>query len=119
MTIPNGVTKLENWMFSGSGVRYINLPNSITEIEYCAMQYCQNLTEITIPSGVTKMGDAVIRNCNNLEKITILATTPPTLGNSNFTNTNNCPIYVPSESVEAYKAASKWSTFADRIQAIS
>ena len=118
LTIPNGVTKLENWMFSGSGVRYINLPDSITYIEYCSMQYCYNLTEITIPSGVTKIENASIRSCNSIEKITILATTPPTLGKSNFTNTNNCPIYVPAQSVEAYKAASGWSTFTDRIQAI-
>jgi hypothetical protein len=41
------------------------------------------------------------------------------LGNSNaFDNTNNCPIYVPSASVEAYKAATNWSSLSSRIQAI-
>jgi len=43
---------------------------------------------------------------------------PPTLGSSTFDDTNNCPIYVPSGSVNAYKSASGWSTYADRIQAI-
>jgi len=33
-------------------------------------------------------------------------------------NTNNCPIYVPSASVNAYKTATNWSTYASRIQAI-
>ena len=32
-----------------------------------------------------------------------------------FQDTNNCPIYVPNESVEAYKAAPGWSDYADRI----
>jgi len=32
-----------------------------------------------------------------------------------FNGTNNCPIYTPSASVEAYKTASEWSTLADRI----
>jgi hypothetical protein len=40
------------------------------------------------------------------------------LGNNAFYNTNNCPIYVPSASVNAYKSASGWSTYASRIQAI-
>ncbi len=34
-----------------------------------------------------------------------------------FISTNNCPIYVPAGSVEAYKAAQYWSDYADRIQA--
>jgi len=40
------------------------------------------------------------------------------LGASAFNDTNNCPIYVPSESVEAYKSASGWSNYASRIQPI-
>jgi len=55
-------------------------------------------------------------NCSGLTGMTINATTPPTLGNSVFANTN-FPIYVPAGSVEAYKTA--WSEYADRIQAIS
>jgi hypothetical protein len=35
-----------------------------------------------------------------------------------FNYTNNCPIYVPSASVETYKSASGWSGYASRIQAI-
>jgi hypothetical protein len=44
------------------------------------------------------------------------ATTPPSLGSNVFGNTNNCPIYVPSGSVNAYKTASKWNSYADRIR---
>lgn len=32
--------------------------------------------------------------------------------------TNNCPIFVPSESVDSYKVAEYWNRYADRIQAI-
>jgi len=35
-----------------------------------------------------------------------------------FNSTNDCPIYVPSESVEVYKAADNWSSLSSRIQAI-
>ena len=60
----------------------------------------------------------VFYNCTSLTSVTIEATTPPTLGNNVFYNTNECPIYVPSESVEIYKAANGWSNYASRIQAI-
>ena len=45
-------------------------------------------------------------------------TTPPTLSSNALDYTNNCPIYVPSASVNAYKSANNWSTYASRIQAI-
>ncbi len=53
-----------------------------------------------------------------MSSITCNATTPPALGTDVFANTNNCPIYVPAASVETYKAASGWSGYASRIQAI-
>jgi hypothetical protein len=57
--------------------------------------------------------------CSGLTSIIVNATTPPKLSNSNaFNNTNDCPIYVPSGSVNTYKSASGWSTYASRIQAI-
>jgi len=40
------------------------------------------------------------------------------LGSFAFYNTNNCPIYVQADSVDAYKAATNWKTYASRIQAI-
>ena len=49
----------------------------------------------------------------------IYATTPPALANSNaFTANNINKIYVPAASVNAYKTASNWSTFASYIEAI-
>ena len=43
---------------------------------------------------------------------------PPSLGLNAFLNTDNCIIYVPAESVAAYKSAEGWSEYADRIQAL-
>jgi len=40
------------------------------------------------------------------------------LGNNAFYATNNCPIYVPAASVNAYKTATNWKSYASRIQAI-
>ena len=72
---------------------------------------------ITLPSTIETIPDETI--CfTNYTSLTFLSTTPPTIGQRVFNSTNNCPIYVPAESVEAYKAASGWSSYASQIQAI-
>ena len=119
-TIGSGITSITNNTFAGcSSLKTIDIPNGITSIGGSAFQLCTSLTSVTIGSGVTSIGQQAFNGCRKLTSITIYAATPPTLENANaFNNTNNCPIYVPSESVDTYKAANIWSTHASRIQAI-
>jgi len=102
------------------GCKNTVIPNSVTSIGNSAFYHCKSLTSITIPNSVTSIGNYAFYYCSSLTSITCNATTPPTLSSTSaFSNTNNCPIYVPSGSVNAYKAATNWSSFASRIQAIS
>ena len=119
VTIPDGVTKIDNNAFDTcSGLTSVTIPDSVTDIRGNAFQNCSGLTTITIPDSVTSIGDSAFRKCKGLTSITVNAITPPTMGVQVFNNTNDCPIYVPSASVNAYKAAGGWSTYASRIQAI-
>lgn len=70
-----------------------------------------------IPSAVTSIGQLAFYNGDYNLKYYCYPTTPPTLGSQAFQRTP-LAIYVPAESVEAYKAASGWSTYANVIQAI-
>lgn len=86
---------------------------------------CDSLKKIIIPSGTTGIYGTSIWYCNSLQSITILKENGvlPFMGSSTsssgvFQNTNNCPIYVPSNLVNSYKSANGWSTVASRIQAI-
>ena len=85
---------------------------------------CDSLKKITIPSGTTGIYRTSIWYCNSLQSITILKPDGvlPFMDSSSsgtvFENTNNCPIYVPSNLVNSYKSANGWSTVASRIQAI-
>ena len=97
----------------------VNWPSGIESIDNNSFYGCSGLASVTIPNSVTSIGDSAFYGCSGLASITIEATAPPTLSDVNvFSDTNNCPIYVPTESVDAYKAATNWSNFANRIQAI-
>ena len=115
VTIPDSVTNIGYYAFYGcTSLGSITIPDSVTSIGIRAFTICTSLTSLTIPDSVTSIGNSAFLNCTGLTSITVEATTPPTLGSNVFAGTNNCPIYVPEESVDAYKAA--WRKYADRIQ---
>ena len=93
--------------------------DDVVEIDGMAFYECPNLTSVKIGSGITYIGSEAFRLNDSLESVIIEATTPPTLGSSAFASyTNNYPIYVPAASVQTYKTATGWSTYATRIFAI-
>ena len=118
-TIGSGVTSIGDGAFYFCrSLTSINIPSGVTSIDGYAFEFCYSLTSVVIPSGVTSIGNDVFWGCTGLSSVTVLATTPPALGTDSFGNTNDCPIYVPSQSVSAYKSATNWSTYASRIRAI-
>ena len=113
--ILDGVTSIGNFAFNQCiRLTYVGIPNSVTGIGNSAFALCSRLTSITIPNSVTGIGNSAFSHCSGLTSVTIEAETPPALGNGAFTNTNNCPIYVPCGSVESYKSA--WPDYASRIK---
>ena len=117
--IPDGTTKIGSYAFyTYERLTDITIPSTVTSIGAYAFYSCKVLNSVTIPNSVTTIGYYAFCKCPFLESITIKATTPPKLYSGAFDNTNNCPIYVPAASVDAYKTATNWSTYADRIQAI-
>lgn len=114
-TLPQGVTSIGSGAFQDAGVDEIILNEGLVEIGSCAFISCDALTSITIPSSVKSIDNHAFNSCRSLTKITVNIQTPFAIGVSAFTDTNNCPIYVPNESVEAYKTTEGWSDYADRI----
>ena len=97
----------------------VSIPEGVTWIGFWAFSECPNLSNIIIPSTVTSIDDQAFLDCPGLTSITVLATDPPEdVSERTFENTNNCPIYVPAESLAAYKDAEGWSNYASRIHII-
>lgn len=104
----------------GSGATEYTIPDSVTSIGDYAFGFCDKLTTVTIPDGVTSIGDWAFCDCHNLASVYCKPTTPPSAIYSElweaFDNiAEGAKIYVPTESVEAYKAADGWSDYAALI----
>ena len=137
-TIPSNVTNIGNRAFYDcDGLTSVTIPNSVTNIESFAFAYCSSLTSITIPDGVTRLAGAVFNGCSGLKSVTIpngvtyidlrvfdgctsltniycYAPNPPVVRDTTaFRNVSKstCILYVPTESVEAYRAADVWKEF--------
>lgn len=102
VTLSSGVTNIYRYSFSGcSNLQNINLDN-VSYYGLSAFQGCTSISSLTFTSAVSHIGSNAFRDCSGLTSITFEGTTPPTVDAYAFENTNNCPIYVPYDSLSAY-----------------
>lgn len=114
MRISNSVTEIPLWAFGGcSNLTSVTIPNSVTTIEERAFYCCSRLTYVTIGKSVTTIKDDAFVGCNLLSEIIGKPQTPPTISVYAFDSgtKNTCKLYVPKESIEAYKADAEWGKF--------
>ena len=119
MVMSNQITQFStNGVQNCYSLKFINLPSSLTHIQNNVFSNCHTLSSITIPSGVTTIDSNAFSNCYGMAEYHFKPTTPPTLTASTvFTAIpSDCIIYVPAESLEAYKTAQYWSTHASKMR---
>ncbi len=89
VTIPNSVTSIGRYSFSGTG-----------------------LTSVTIPKSVTTIGDYAFSGCNSLQQIYTARFNPIVISNYTFDQVPYyCALYVPRGSEQLYENSVGWSDF--------
>lgn len=121
ITIPDSVTSIRNGAFQDcSNLTSITIPDSVTSIDYAAFSHCISLTSITIPNSIKNIDNNSFSNCSTNTELggtyTILATTPPKIQSGTFKNAKINKIIVPKGRLAAYKSATNWSAYADKIE---
>ena len=118
LVIPDDITEIKSYTFTGSNLTSVTIHDSVTTIGNTAFNCCSSLTSVTIPDSVTTIGDYAFNNCSSLTSLYCKATTPPAAGGySMFSyNASGRKIYVPMKSVEAYRSADGWSDYASYIE---
>ncbi len=123
LVIPNSVTSIGDSAFSSweANNQPLVIPDSVTSIGYGAFRnWTSNNQPLVIPNSVTSIDEYAFLNWSLVPYVELQAITPPTLVTIyTFGGQNNAPIYVPDESVDAYKTATNWVDLADRIFPIS
>ena len=115
IVIPAGVTSMGSWAFSEcSNLASVVIPEGVTSIGSWAFYNCSNLTSVTIPANVKSIGKLAF-GYSGLTELIVQAVVPPVVEYdylSTFSGVDEpIPVYVPAESIEAYRAAEGWNEF--------
>lgn len=103
--------------FAPANINEYSVSEGVVKLRDYVMSY-DNLTSVTLPSSVETIGNGVFSACKSLQELYCKALNPPTIGSNilpNLSSGNTYKIYVPFESLSAYRVAAGWSDYKDYI----
>ena len=118
-TSTSQLQKIGNWAFYNCHeLQNLTIPEGVTEIGDGAFYGCTYLEGLSLPASVQSIGDNTFALCAKLQKIVVNAPVPPSIQAKTFFDVQRqIPVYVPDESISAYKNDAMWGEF--DIQGIS
>ena len=112
MKLPLSLTSIGSGAFSGSALKFIEIPDKVTSVGGDAFAYSDQLKTVIIGKSVKTMDQGVFYGSGHITNAYVKPLTPPTLNGISdylFSGTDRI-IHVYASAVEAYKAAG-WERF--------
>lgn len=69
---PAWLTGLYSYMFDGTGLTEVVLPETVKSLGTYVFRNCVDLTSVTIAGPITQISDYIFQNCTNLQSVTLL-----------------------------------------------
>ena len=110
-TVPAGIKDIMGYAFYGAGnLKQLIIPEGVSRVYAQAIREMGNLETIDFPSTLTELNAGTFYGCKKLKTIIIRATEVPNYGGTDLSSSDfdNTVLYVPEESLEAYKADTKF-----------
>ena len=119
---PSAYTSTGVGLLQGLNIEECFMHEGILTINQNTFRDCSFLKYIDIPSTVTNIDFYGIHNCMALRYVIFRPIVPPTVGDNVFSNSYynpNMDIYVPDESLAAYKAVANLSNISNLMKPLS
>ena len=71
VTLSNNLDIIPSYCFKTTGLKEINIPEGVTELQGSSFANCSNLTTVNIPSTVTTIADTAFNDDKNLINVSI------------------------------------------------
>lgn len=121
--LPANLTTIFDRGFAATAIEEISLPNSIKTLDVYAFNACRKLRSVYIPEGVTSISDYAFQACDSLHEFHIRRVSPLSITDDVFGAPNvrtpidtQVTLFVPNGSLDAYKNANVWSSFANIVE---
>ena len=103
----------ENEFYGCSSLKNVTMGDGVTTIGNWAFSRCSALDYFEFGSGLQSIGKEAFSDCTACTKLISHAATPPVCGIQALDDINKwtCTLYVPTESIDMYKAADQWKEF--------
>lgn len=90
--MPEGISKIESYAFEDAKSLCVDFPVSLSNIESCAFQYCDNLSsdkngELELPINTKSISSSAFKSCSSIKKLILNGVSE--MGSSAFSDCSN------------------------------
>ena len=112
MVLPNTITSIQKNAFASTGIKTIDIPNSVRSVGEDAFAYCNSLATVVIGKKVNQLSKGVFYG-SAVTKAYVKPMTPPAI--SSYLFGGKVTMYVYKDALADYKASTAWKEYYSTI----